>query len=123
MNNQLTAAAHVRDGGGTIDSSEVTEMLRGLFSMAGVSRVQGGGGYKLAKFRIILTDTKTEDANRCLNILNIYTYIGMHFQVEVDEEAVLDCAESIMEALDIDGDGEITKVEAGGFSDVHLKHL
>ena len=36
----------------------------------------------------------------------------MHFQVEVDEEAVLDCAESIMEALDIDGDGEITKVEA-----------
>ena len=26
-----------RDGGGTIDSSEVTEMLKGLFSMAGVS--------------------------------------------------------------------------------------
>ena len=56
LNNQLTAAAHVRDGGGTIDSSEVTEMLRGLFSMAGVSRVQGGGGYKLAQFRIILRD-------------------------------------------------------------------
>ena len=40
----------------------------------------------------------------------------MHFQVEVDEEAVLDCAESIMEALDIDGDGEITKVEAACWS-------
>ena len=31
-------------------------------------------------------------------------------QVEVDQEVVLDCAESIMEALDNDGDGEITKV-------------
>ena len=31
-------------------------------------------------------------------------------QVEVDKEVVLDCAESIMEALDNDGDGEITKV-------------
>ena len=28
-----------RDGGGTIDSSEVTEMLKGLFSMAGVSHI------------------------------------------------------------------------------------
>lgn len=32
-------------------------------------------------------------------------------QVEVDQETVLDCAESIMEALDNDGDGEITKDE------------
>ena len=31
-------------------------------------------------------------------------------QVDVDQEVVLDCAESIMEALDNDGDGEITKV-------------
>ena len=45
MNNQLTAAVHVRDGGGTIDSSEVTEMLRGLFSMAGVRT-------KLQRFRL-----------------------------------------------------------------------
>ena len=30
--------------------------------------------------------------------------------MNVDEEVVLDCAESIMEALDNDGDGEITKV-------------
>lgn len=30
---------------------------------------------------------------------------------EIEEEIVLDCAESIMEALDIDGDGEITKDE------------
>ena len=28
---------HNRDGGGTIDASEVTEMLKGLFSMARVS--------------------------------------------------------------------------------------
>ena len=30
--------------------------------------------------------------------------------MDVDQEVVLDCAESIMEALDNDGDGEITKV-------------
>ena len=33
-----------------------------------------------------------------------------YFEVKVDEEVVLDVAESIMEALDNDGDGEITKV-------------
>ena len=37
-------------------------------------------------------------------------YDSFVMQVDVDQEVVLDCAESIMEALDNDGDGEITKV-------------
>ena len=65
-------------------------MLKGLFSMARVSLL------------------KYEDNEIIGKVKSLYTTTLV--QVDVDQEVVLDCAESIMEALDNDGDGEITKV-------------
>ena len=33
------------------------------------------------------------------------------FKVEVSHDELLDCTEDIMEAIDVDGDGDITQVE------------
>ena len=33
-----------------------------------------------------------------------------HTQVEIDQEGVLDCTEDIMEAVDVNGDRDITRV-------------
>ena len=35
----------------------------------------------------------------------------LSFKVEVSQDDLLDCTEDIMEAIDVDGDGDITQVE------------
>ena len=54
-----------KDGGGTIDAEEISEMVRGLFSMSGI---------------------------------------------EVDEDEVENSTREILEAVDVDDDGDITMV-------------
>ena len=72
-----------KDGGGSIDAGEIKEMVGGLFAMAGVRK----------------QETLCENKNN-----------SMFLQVEVGEEELLDCTEEIMEAIDVDGDGDITQV-------------
>ena len=54
-----------KDGGGTIDAEEISEMVRGLFSMSGI---------------------------------------------EVDEDEVENSTREILQAVDVDDDGDITMV-------------
>ena len=75
-----------RDGGGSIDAAEIQEMVSGLFAMAGVRE-------HLVAVHEVNTDID---------------------QVDIAQEDLLDCTEDIMEAIDVDGDGDITRVNSHG---------
>ena len=75
-----------RDGGGSIDAAEIQEMVSGLFAMAGVRE----------------------------HLVAIYEVNTDLDQVDIAQEDLLDCTEEIMEAIDVDGDGDITRVNSPG---------
>ena len=75
-----------RDGRGSIDAAEIQEMVGGLFAMAGVRE------------HLVVVHEVNSDLD----------------QVDIAQEDLLDCTEDIMEAIDVDGDGDITKVNSPG---------
>ena len=78
-----------RDGGGTIDAQEIHEMVMGLFAMSGME---------------VTTDTDDSDKND-----NDDDY------VKVTAEEADACTLEILEAIDVDKDGDVTMVRGRYF--------
>ena len=49
---------------------------------------------------------------------NTYKSCRVDLKVEADREDVLECATEIMEAIDVDGDGDITRVQSAKTSNL-----
>ena len=73
-----------RDGGGTIDAQEIHEMVLGLFAMSGME---------------VSNNNDDED------------YYDDHTKVSSEEADA--CTQEILEAIDVDKDGDVTKVREG----------
>ena len=64
----------------------------------------------LLKYKRWLADYSPWPGSEKMLLFNYQTNFVLH-QVEIGQEELLDCTEDIMEAIDVDGDGDITQVE------------